>query len=241
MVQRLSIQHATLAFAEDAGLFGVDLTVNAGEIHALLGLNGSGKTTLIQAILRMLRLHEGTISFEGVQLSDLPAGAWRRVGHLVNQPFAYPELDAATNLALAARLKGVDKAQIPSTVDAAITDLGLERYRHVAARRLSQGNRQRVGLAAALQHHPDLVVLDEPTSTLDPAGVLRLRKLLLHRADQGAAILVSSHHLDEVARIADRIWVLNYGRLIGELEPSTSDLERAFFQMVHAHDELRTS
>ena len=111
MVQRLSIQHATLVFAEDAGLFGVDLTVNAGEIHALLGLNGSGKTTLIQAILQMLRLQEGTISFEGIELPDLPPGEWRRVGHLVNQPFAYPELDAATNLALTARLKGVEKAE----------------------------------------------------------------------------------------------------------------------------------
>ena len=112
----------------------------------------------------------------------------------------------------------------------------------MAAPRLSKGNnRQRVGLAAALQHQPDFVVLDEPTNALDPAGVLRLRKLLLHRAEQGAAILVSSHHLDEVARIADRIWVLNYGRLIGELEPGTPDLERAFFEMVYADDALRTS
>jgi len=109
----------------------------------------------------------------------------------------------------------------------------------VRVRRLSAGNRQRVGLASALQHHPRILVLDEPTSTLDPAGVLLLRDALRRRAAVGAAILVSSHHLDEVARIADRITVLNAGRVVGALDPGAADIERAFFQLVLTDDERR--
>ena len=102
---------------------------------------------------------------------------------------------------------------------------------------MSLGNRQRVGLAAALQHDPSVIVLDEPTNALDPAGVIRLRESLLRRANDGAAILVSSHHLDEVARIADRIVVINRGRLIGDLDPATHDIEHGFFETVRIDDE----
>ncbi|MGG7611992.1 AAA family ATPase, partial [Streptomyces sp. ZG43] len=105
--------------------------------------------------------------------------------------------------------------------------------------RLSLGNRQRVGLAAALQHHPRLVVLDEPSNALDPAAVLLLRDALTRRARAGAAVLVSSHHLDEVARIAHRIVIMNAGRLIGDLDPVGADLEQAFFARVLADDETR--
>jgi len=91
-------------------------------------------------------------------------------------------------------------------------------------------------VAAALQHDPRVIVLDEPTNALDPAGVIRLRESLLRRADSGAAILVSSHHLDEVARIADRIILMNGGRLIGELDPATTEIERAFFEAVRLDD-----
>jgi ABC-2 type transport system ATP-binding protein len=101
---------------------------------------------------------------------------------------------------------------------------------------LSLGNRQRLGLASALQHGPRIIVLDEPTNALDPAGVILLREALLQRAAAGAGILVSSHHLDEVARIADRISVINQGRLIGFLDPHGVDIERSFFGLVLADD-----
>jgi ABC-2 type transport system ATP-binding protein len=92
-------------------------------------------------------------------------------------------------------------------------------------------------LGSALAHEPRLLVLDEPTNALDPAGVLLLRELLLSRAAAGMAALVSSHHLDEVARIADRVSIIHAGTIVGELDPHGVDLERAFFAMVHAADE----
>ena len=104
-------------------------------------------------------------------------------------------------------------------------------------RRLSLGNRQRVGLAAAMQHDPTLIVLDEPSNALDPASVILLREELLRRAREGASILVSSHHLDEVARIADRVLLMNAGRLIGSLDTTGHDLERAFFERIRQDDE----
>lgn len=239
MSERLRIRGAHRAFGEDAGLFGVDLSVGRGEVLALIGLNGAGKTTLMRAVLGMLRLGAGEVRIDGTALQHLASPAWRRVGHLVEHPFAYPELSVSTNLDLAARLHGLAAASVPEARDAAIADLDLGRYAGVVARRLSQGNLQRLGLAVALQHHPDLLVLDEPTNALDPDGVIRLREALLRRAGDGAGVLVSSHHLDEVARIADQIQVINHGTIVGSLATGTPDLERALFELVRADDERR--
>ena len=125
-----------------------------------------------------------------------------------------------------------------AVVAGALAELDLERYADRRTRVLSAGNLQRVGLAVALQHHPGLVVLDEPTSALDPSGVLLLREVVQRRAEEGAAVLVSSHHLDEVARIADRITLVNAGHVVGELDPATVDLERAFFDRILRDDVL---
>lgn len=241
MSDRLLLRSATRAFGAHAGVFELSMSIAPGEVHALVGLNGAGKPTMMRTALGMLHLTHGDVYIDGVSLARLPANAWRRVGHFVEHPFAYPELTTRANLELAARLHGVASARVADVVDTTLTELNLERYANVAARRLSQGNRQRLGLAAALQHHPTLIVLDEPTNALDPAGVILLRELLVRRAGDGAGVLVSSHHLDEVARIADRISVLNHGHVIGRLDPETPDLELSFFTMVHADDEVATA
>ena len=217
----------------------VDLAIRPGEIHARVGLNGAGKSTLMKLLPGMLRPAAGVVLLDGIPLHAVRAHRWAGIGHVIEHPFAYGDLTARENLLLSARLRGLDPATASTIVAKAMGELGLEPYADVLARRLSSGNRQRVGLAAALQHHPRIVVLDEPSNALDPAGVLLLRDTLRGHAAAGAAILVSSHHLDEVARIANRITVINAGRLIGELDPATPDLERAFFARVLADDEHR--
>jgi ABC-2 type transport system ATP-binding protein len=224
-------------FGPTRAVDGVGLVVESGQVHALVGLNGAGKSTLMRLILGMIRPDHGTISINGFPLAGLPTEMWSRVGHVIEAPFAYPELTVRTNLMMAARLHLVDPSSIPAMVDQVVRELELDAYTRIQSRRLSQGNRQRLGLAAALQHHPDLIVLDEPSNALDPAGVILLREAILRRRDNGAGILVSSHHLDEVARIADLITVMNHGRLIGTLDPHTADLEHAFFTAVHADDQ----
>jgi len=152
---------------------------------------------------------------------------------LIEMPLAYPELTVRENLRIACLLHGTDPDRVEHSLDAwRLTPVADRRFR-----RLSLGNRQRVGLAAALQHDPRLIVLDEPSNALDPASVILLRDQLTRRAGEGSAVLVSSHHLDEVARIADRVLLMNAGRLIGELDTTGPDLERAFFERIREDDE----
>ena len=232
-VARIHAAGLTRRFPGGAGVAGIDLDVAPGQIHALVGLNGAGKTTLMRLLLGMLRPDSGTVRINGLPLH---LADWSRVGHLVETPLAYGELTGRANLMLAARLHGATAGQAAQLVDEVMSELNLTRYAAVRARRMSLGNRQRLGLAAALQHRPDVVVLDEPTNGLDPSGVILLREALLRRATEGAGVLVSSHHLDEVARVAHRITVVNAGRVIGTLDPHGVDIERSFFALVHADD-----
>jgi ABC-2 type transport system ATP-binding protein len=217
----------------------IDLDVRPGEIHALVGLNGAGKSTLMKLMIGMLRPDSGVLKLLGQDSRTMNGDLWARVGALIEYPLAYGELDGAANLRLAARLHGVRPVAIPGVVEAVIEELNLGRFAAVRARRMSLGNKQRLGLAAALQHHPDLIVLDEPTNALDPSGVILLREALLRRAAAGSGVLVSSHHLDEVARIASRISVIADGRMIGTLDPDGVDIERSFFSLVHNAELVR--
>lgn len=228
----------TKVFRGGDGVHGVDLTVASGEIHAIVGLNGAGKSTLMRLLLGMIAPDAGDTLLEGQSVAAAGPELWARVGHLVEYPLAYPELTVEENLQLTARLHGLSVAEARAAVKRSIPEFNLGHYANRAARKLSLGNKQRVGLAGALQHNPAIVVLDEPTNALDPAGVILLREIVVrHARESNAAVLVSSHHLDEVARIADRITVMNGGRMIGSLDPETPDIERAFFALVLADSE----
>ena len=230
----LQFEKVTRTFRGGAGVSDLTFQVGPGEIVALIGLNGAGKTTLMRLALGMLRPHRGTIRLLDHGLDVAPAAAWAHVGALVEVPLAYPELTVRQNLHIARLLRG-DPGQVEDSVEA----WRLEPVTDRQFRRLSLGNRQRVGLAAALQHDPRLIVLDEPSNALDPASVILLREQLTRRAQEGAAVLVSSHHLDEVSRIADRVLLMNAGRLIGQLDTTGADLERAFFERIRRDDEHR--
>jgi ABC-2 type transport system ATP-binding protein len=202
----------------------------------LVGLNGAGKTTLMRLLLGMLRPDRGSVTIFGVPVNGVPAHLWDRVGHLLDAGFGYPELTAAENLRSAALLRGRQGPEAQTAAADALADLQLGRWADRPGRALSTGNRQRLGLACALLGQPDLLVLDEPTTALDPAGIVLVRTLLQAAARRGAAVLVSSHHLDEMARIADQISVMHRGRIVGSLDPAGAELERAFFDLIVSVD-----
>ncbi|HEX2704621.1 MAG TPA: ABC transporter ATP-binding protein [Candidatus Lustribacter sp.] len=213
---------------------GVDIRVESGEILALVGLNGAGKTTLMRLLLAMVRPDSGSVRVLGREARACTAEQWSRVGHLIEAPFAYPELTVTENVVVAARLHGLSAPAAAQAAEHVLARLALGSLATRRSRTLSLGNRQRLGLACAMAHDPDVLVLDEPTNALDPRGVLVVRAALRDAAQRGAAVLVSSHHLDEVARVADRIAVMHRGRIIGALDPAGHDLERAFFDMIYA-------
>lgn len=202
----------------------LNFSVAAGEIIALIGRNGAGKTTLLRLALGLIHPTAGTVR------RTVSNG---NIGQLIDAPFCYPELTVAQNLRMHAWLYGID----PGHVTDSINRWELQPYRDRLFRKLSLGNKQRVGLAGAFQHRPQLIVLDEPTNALDPMGIVTLRTIMKEQAAAGCGVVVSSHHLDEVAAIAHRIVVVNSGRIITELSPTTPQLENRFFQAILSDDQ----
>lgn len=229
----LSARGVSRQFGKEPAVLGVDLTVDPGEIVALVGLNGAGKSTLMRLVLGMLRPDAGRVDILGHPVRRAGPAVWSRVGHLIETPPRYRELTVRESIYSAARLQGCDRVTAARLTAETVTLLELGHWRDRRTGALSLGNRQRLGIAAAVVHRPDVLVLDEPSNTLDPLGVVRVRELLRSCAtEQRSAVLVSSHHLDEVARVADRIVVMHRGRTLGELDPAARDVERAFFARV---------
>ena len=210
--------------AANRGITQLNFSVAAGEIVALIGRNGAGKTTLLRLALGLIHPTTGTVR-RTVGNGD--------IGQLIDAPFCYPELNVSQNLRMHAWLYGIDPGRIADSIN----QWELQPYRDRLFRKLSLGNKQRVGLAGAFQHQPRLIVLDEPTNALDPMGIVTLRTVVKERAAAGCGVVVSSHHLDEVAAIAHRIVVVNSGRIITELSPTTPQLENRFFQAILSDDQ----
>ena len=202
----------------------LNFSVTAGEIVALIGRNGAGKTTLLRLALGLIPPTTGTVH-RTVGNGD--------IGQLIDAPFCYPELTVSQNLRMHAWLYGIDPGRIADSIN----QWELQPYRDRLFRKLSLGNKQRVGLGGVFQHRPQLIVLDEPTNALDPMGIVTLRTVVKERAAAGCGVVVSSHHLDEVAAIAHRIVVVNSGRIITELSPTTPQLENCFFQAILSDDQ----
>lgn len=213
-------------------LDGLTLSLDAGECRALIGLNGAGKTTALRVVLGMSRADAGTATVLGTPVAARSRRVWSAVGHLIETPFCYPELTARENLALAAALHGAEPRWAARRAEQMADLLGLDPWLDTPVRRQSLGTRQKVGLIGALAHEPDLAVLDEPTNGLDPLAVVAFREILAEVVHRGGAVLVTSHHFDELARVADRVDVLHRGRIVDSSDPRGADLEARFFDIV---------
>ncbi|MET8833594.1 ABC transporter ATP-binding protein [Micromonospora sp. NPDC004540] len=192
---------------------GLDLRVREGEVLGFLGPNGAGKTTTMRMLVGLVRPTSGRIRVLG-----RPPGTpeqLARVGALIESPAFYPHLSGRDNLRLAARYAGAPDA----AAERALAEVGLTERAASAFRTYSLGMKQRLGVAAALLKEPSLLILDEPTNGLDPAGVTDVRELLRTLGRQGRTVLLSSHVLGEVEQICDRIVVIDRGRLVADGTP----------------------
>ena len=216
MSYAIETNQLTKRFGDVLAVDAVSLRVKAGEIYGFLGLNGAGKTTTIRALLGMIRPSAGTVKVLGEPVRQNGRGPWAKVGHLVETPSAYPELTVRENLEIARHLHGKSD---PVETSRVIEELGIVRYAERQAGTLSMGNLQRLGLARALLHQPELLILDEPANGLDPAGVVEIRELLeMLTREKGVTVFMSSHILTEVDRLVTRIGIIHKGRLIEELD-----------------------
>jgi ABC-2 type transport system ATP-binding protein len=194
----------------------VSLTVKKGEIYGFLGLNGAGKTTTIRMLLGMIRPASGCAYLNGIRIHTGIRALWNCVGYLVEIPYAYPDLTVRENLEIVKRLRFISDS---TAVDAVMEKLQIARHQNRKVRALSTGNAQRLGLAKAIIHNPEILILDEPANGLDPAGIVEIRKLLHSLAfDNGVTIFVSSHILGEISKFATRIGIIHEGKLIQELD-----------------------
>jgi ABC-2 type transport system ATP-binding protein len=238
MVDRLALEALGVSkrYGDRDALCGVDLIARPGRLHGLLGPNGAGKTTLMRVLLGLVQRDAGTVHMLGCGL-DSPAGPVPDgVAGFVETPAFYPYLSGRRNLALLARLDTDDGSGRRDSVDHALEQVGLSAHADIAVAGYSAGMRQRLGLAAALLRSPRLLFLDEPTSSLDPAAARDVRAIARRLADEGAAVILSSHDMAEVEELCAALTVIDRGRVV--FSGTVAELRKLAPDAVHA---LRTS
>jgi ABC-2 type transport system ATP-binding protein len=209
-------------FGETTALDQVDFAVTAGTVHGLLGPNGAGKTTLLSVLFGLVLPDEGSVWLFGRTRAEARSHWLDGVGGFVETPRFYPYLTGRQNLAVLAGLDGGDAAGL---IDEALGRVGLTGARRQKVRGYSLGMRQRLGLAAAMLRRPRLLILDEPTNGMDPAGIRDLRAALRRVASDGVTVILSSHNMAQVEEICDSVTVLHLGKLVfaGRLDAMRAD------------------
>jgi len=239
-VDALKIRGLSKRFDKPA-LNGIDLTVKAGEFYTLLGPNGAGKTTTLKIVAGLLQPDSGSVAVWGIDALDNPIEAKRLIAWVSDEPMIYDKLTPLEYLAFVAGLWEVDAATAEATANDLIEWLGLAPYAHDRCQGFSKGMRQKVAFAGALVHQPRLLILDEPLTGLDAQSARLVKDVLLARVREGVTVVMTTHILEVAERMAERIGIIDQGRLIAEgtLEQlrlragaSQSNLEDIFLDLV---------
>ena len=208
-VPAVSVAHLTRSFGRRRGVTDVSFDIAAGEVFGFLGPNGAGKSTTIRLLLGLYRPDAGHIRVLGRDPRADPVGVHARVGYLPGELALYPRLTGAQHLAAFARARRLTDRDYCAEL---VRRFGAELDRPVRA--LSKGNRQKLGIVLAFMHRPELLVLDEPTSGLDPLLQDEFARLIRETVADGRTVLLSSHELDEVQRLVDRLAIIKEGRIV---------------------------
>ena len=193
---------------------GVSFSVNKGEIYGLLGRNGAGKTTIMKILLGLANPTSGKVSILGKDMSvNSEKKVLKKVGCIIENPGFYSNLTGTENLEIFAKLRGLDQDSVKNALE--LVNLPYKDKKLFS--KYSLGMKQRLAIANAIMHNPEILVLDEPTNGLDPIGIAEVRELLKKLKESGSSILISSHILSELENVADRISIIDFGKMIEEI------------------------
>jgi ABC-2 type transport system ATP-binding protein len=239
----LELRGVTKLYSGIAAVKDVSFVARAGEVTGYLGPNGSGKSTTLKMITGLIEPSSGEILFQGEPIRRNRIAHKQRLGYVPEEPHIYPHLTGAEYLEMIGQLRGLPDGPLTAKIDGFLRLFSLQESRYVPISSYSKGMRQKILLAAALLHNPDLILLDEPFSGLDVNSALVLRQLIRRLAARGKVVLFSSHELDTVERVSSRIVILHKGQVVAndsieELRTlmALPTLEQIFTQLVIEQD-----
>ena len=215
MEEIIITKNLTKIYGNQKSVDNLNITVNKGEIYGFLGRNGAGKTTTIRMLLGLIKPTFGEIEIFGENFFTNQKEILRRIGSIVEIPGFYENLTAKENLLINAKILGIYKK---NAIEEALEIVGLQNETKKLVAKYSLGMKQRLGIARALLHYPELLILDEPTNGLDPIGIKEMRKLIKSLAvERQITILISSHILSEIEQLADKMGIIHEGKLLEEI------------------------
>ena len=194
----------------------LDLTVRQGELYALLGPNGAGKTTTLRMVAGLLAPDGGSVEIFGIDLATDPAGAKQKIAYLPDDPMLYAKLKPTEYLEFVAGLWGIEAADAEPRARRLLDWLDLSKHAHELTEGFSRGMKQKLALAGALIHEPQLLILDEPLTGLDAAAARQVKDLLLEHVRGGGTVVLTTHILEVAERLAQRIGIIEHGKLIAQ-------------------------
>ena len=211
----IEVKNLTKRFGDFEALKDVSFTVYKGDVFGFLGPNGSGKSTTIRCMLSLIRPDSGSVLIFGETIAENRISILTKTGSIIEKPDFYKYLSAEKNLEIFARISGADSSK--KDIYKMLEFVGLRGREKDKVAGFSHGMKQRLGIAQTLLHNPDLIILDEPTTGLDPQGIIDIRNLILHlKSEEKKTVLLSSHQLSEIEIIANRMIIINNGKSIIE-------------------------
>ena len=236
----LSVEHLSKRYRGIPAIDDVSFHLNPGEIVGYLGPNGSGKSTTVKIITGLLEASEGKVLFQGRLIGEQMSSYRALLGYVPEEAQVYTHLSGLEYLQLVGRLRGMEEKRLSQAATRLLELLGLQSWRHSPITAYSKGMKQRVLIAAALMHNPQLLIFDEPLSGLDVVTARLFKDLLVQLAKSGKAVLYISHVLEVVEQVCDRVIVIAKGRILANAAPSQltklmelPTLERVFAELVH--------
>jgi sodium transport system ATP-binding protein len=233
----VKIERLEKALGKNKVLRGISLEANSGEIFGLLGPNGAGKTTTLRIICTLLAPDAGSVEVLGFDTRAAPEEVRRRVGVVTADIGVYARLSARENIRYFAELSGVLDGELDRRVDAVLTRLDMASFANQRAESLSSGQKQKVAIARAIVHDPEVLMFDEPTSNLDVLASREIRGFMVESRGRGKCVIFSTHVLHDAERLCDRITILHEGSVVAtgltaDVRGAHRDLEDAFLELV---------